>query len=427
MKNGVTVAILAALTSLCLVHAADPDEKEVIFEGKALRKWLEEQVDPESSVRRDDADDALRRFCDNPDRAVPALTAALGDKKEAVRGAAATCLGYYCKSAAGSVIPPLLKTLRADESSSVRVAAAEALAVAGPQNDAVRAALLRALKEDKVARVRATIILQFRHIESVTVLPALTDALKDRDAEVRIQAGYAVGELAEPKSAIPLLVDALKDPDESVRWAAAVAVGRLCPEAVPALCKALRDENPAVRAVAVKALGAAPEEARPLMRKELPAITPLLDDKDSEVRVQAAFTLRRIDPVAAVPALVAKLEDAAARVRLECIGGLGYIGPDAAAAVEQLIIRLKKDPDPALRCAAARSLRDIAPKAKAVVSALSEALEDEDVDVRCRAAYILGDIGPDARAAVPKLKEASKSDNKTLQRYAEVALKKIGG
>src|SRR5207248_2031691 len=129
MNKAVTVGvgILAILTGLCVLHAADPDQKEVVVEDKPLRSWLEQAHGPLEGQEKAQA--VLRRFCADPERAVPALTAVLADKKELVRLTAAECLGYYCKAELKSVLPPLLKTLREDESSYVRKAAAESLSV----------------------------------------------------------------------------------------------------------------------------------------------------------------------------------------------------------------------------------------------------------------------------------------------------------
>ena len=69
---------------------------------------------------------------------------------------------------------------------------------------------------------------------------------------------------------------------------------------------------------------------------------------------------------------------------------------------------------------------NIGPKAKASVSALSEALQDEDSSVRVRAASALGSIGPEAKAAVPALIESLKSNALELRRAAASALGGIG-
>jgi HEAT repeat protein len=187
----------------------------------------------------------------------------------------------------------------------------------------VVAALLKALEEEKDADTRATIVFMFRkmmpNLKPVTVLPALRKAMKDQDADVRRQAVCAIGELGEPKITIPLLIDALSDDEIPFHYGAqplelsasgwaALALSKHCPEAIPALCKALQAKNPTVRAAAVWALGIVADDVRPLIRKELPAILPLLEDKNSAVRGNAAQAIRRIGAVRAVPGLADKLD-----------------------------------------------------------------------------------------------------------------------
>src|SRR5262245_20728759 len=92
--------------------------------------------------------------------------------------------------------------------------------------------------------------------------PALLDALKDQDPEVRRSAAYALQELGGVRlsvgsAAAPALIDALKDQDGQVRISAAEAlngIGVGAEAAVPALIDALKDEYE-VRRSAASALG----------------------------------------------------------------------------------------------------------------------------------------------------------------------------
>src|SRR5579862_741901 len=173
MTNSVTasIGILLVFVGSFNIRAADPDKKEVVFEERPLRIWLEESLDIKSIEARDKADYALHRFCADAKVATPALTAALADKNEDVRRAAAYFLGYGCKSAAVSALPTLLKTLRSDQSANVRGAAAVAVGVISPEDEVVLTTLLEAVKEDKAPHVRKTIIREFRYIKPTTVIP----------------------------------------------------------------------------------------------------------------------------------------------------------------------------------------------------------------------------------------------------------------
>jgi HEAT repeat protein len=67
-------------------------------------------------------------------------------------------------------------------------------------------------------------------------VPALTEALFDGNAVVRLQAARALGYMgAQATAAVPALERALHDQDEAVRQQAALALGQIGPPAAPAV------------------------------------------------------------------------------------------------------------------------------------------------------------------------------------------------
>jgi bilin biosynthesis protein len=86
-------------------------------------------------------------------------------------------------------------------------------------------------------------------------IPALREALKDQNKDVRCAAAKALAKLGEP--AIPALREALKDKEDwRVRRAAAEALGNLGDrESIPALREALKDKDSGIRCAAAEALG----------------------------------------------------------------------------------------------------------------------------------------------------------------------------
>jgi HEAT repeat protein len=80
-------------------------------------------------------------------------------------------------------------------------------------------------------RVIAVRLLQNREGEAAQVVPALIDALKDKESDVRWSAAIGLGYFGEEaKEAIPELQAAKRDRDARVREAAGVALTRIDPE-----------------------------------------------------------------------------------------------------------------------------------------------------------------------------------------------------
>ncbi|MFL5339813.1 MAG: HEAT repeat domain-containing protein [Gemmataceae bacterium] len=87
------------------------------------------------------------------------------------------------------------------------------------------------------------------------LVPALVDALKDIDPDVRQHAALALA--AVGSVAVKPLTEALKDGSRERRAAAAYAIGQMGyvgRDAVPELVKLLKDEDPNVRRAAAQAI-----------------------------------------------------------------------------------------------------------------------------------------------------------------------------
>jgi HEAT repeat protein len=84
---------------------------------------------------------------------------------------------------------------------------------------------------DRIIAVRS---LPERKGDAAQVVPALTEALKDTDGDVRRSAAIGLGTFGDQaKDAIPALQKAQHDPDARVREAAGVALSRIDPEKFP--------------------------------------------------------------------------------------------------------------------------------------------------------------------------------------------------
>jgi len=115
--------------------------------------------------------------------------------------------------------------------------------------------------------------------------------LKDGDKRARRRAAGVLADLAPEEAAIPALAEAMKDEDKEVRTYAAFGLGAIgSPPAVSALASALQDRAKLTRALAAFALGLVGPDAKPT----IPALTQALKDKDEDVREAAAEALRTI-------------------------------------------------------------------------------------------------------------------------------------
>jgi HEAT repeat protein len=87
---------------------------------------------------------------------------------------------------------------------------------------------------DAAMRVKAVRTLPERKGDAAQVIPALTEALKDEDPEVRRGAAYGLGTFGEEAGdAVPALQTSLHDPDPGVRKAAGIALTYIDPTAAP--------------------------------------------------------------------------------------------------------------------------------------------------------------------------------------------------
>jgi HEAT repeat protein len=83
-------------------------------------------------------------------------------------------------------------------------------------------------------RIIAARLLQLREGDAPQVVPALIEALKDNEGDVRWSAAIGLGYYGEQaKDAIPALQAAQRDRDARVREAAGVALSRIDPEKFP--------------------------------------------------------------------------------------------------------------------------------------------------------------------------------------------------
>jgi HEAT repeat protein len=203
-----------------------------------------------------------------------------------------------------------------------RLHAAMVLGLMGEQAQGGVPALVDAMR-DKDPQVRRMIIAALSEIgpAAKTAVPALVGSLRDRCEAVRRRAAIALAELGPPaRAAVPALVAALKDSDAMVRRWAAFALGELGPKAAsaaPNLVELLRDPSVITRAIAAVALPKLGLEA-------LPTLFKALLHSDPQVRRHAATALGRCDgdPSMVLLALRTACKDVDGEVRIAALAAL---------------------------------------------------------------------------------------------------------
>ncbi len=234
-----------------------------------------------------------------------------------------------------------------------------------------------------------------------------SNVLSEQPGTTTTRAGQPITQAAMPAvghDPQPLL-RALTDPSEARRVAAARALATLGDAgalAAPALARALDDPSHAVRVAAAWALG----DSGPGGTSAVPRLRALLEDPDPLQRAGAAHALGEIGDAAkpAVQQLIAHFADGDEHVRWSAADAVGKLKPETADLAP--LLRLLRDASGPGRGLAAEALGRVGPEARAAVPQLIEAAFDTRVDVRWRAVWALGRMGPAAAAAVPLLRRA---------------------
>jgi HEAT repeat protein len=194
---------------------------------------------------------------------------------------------------------------------------------------------------DSASIVRATAARAVLSLPAEEAAAALLPLLQDRNAFVRQEAAYAVGETSSRTAVQPLITLLLNDKESGVRGAAAVALGQLRDEAAAA---ALADSLN--RRIAGSGL--------------LSKIKRSKEPENEFVRRAAAHSLGQIRSRVGVPALVSTLSDERSGddVRREAARALGLIADPAAVPALKGVLAAR---DPYLSQLAYEALRRIAP------------------------------------------------------------------
>ena len=270
-----------------------------------------------------------------------------------------------------------------DGNADARAYAAYSLAQLGPMAFDGIPALLEVLKKDTDADVRGTAAYALGRVgtSSKVVLPALREAMKDRDAGVRISAAGALGLLsqAEETEAVAFLLRCLAeskpgsdDRTPQLVFEALRQLGQRARGCGRLLVRWLADPRLSVRIAVLAALDEIDDDAHDIVPG---LIAVLADDRRSEslgllvgvgrTLLKPALTGRLSDEASAIDnslGELAQISRGTREVRRMAIEMLGRYGPKAADAVPQLTMcladrRLCKDAERALERIQGRTMR----------------------------------------------------------------------
>jgi hypothetical protein len=199
-------------------------------------------------------------------------------------------------------IPALIRALRYNDF-EVQTSAAQALGSLG--NEGI-STLILALK-DKDRDVRLGIIEALSGIRDQRAVPPLIELLNDTSSEVRWETAIALGEIGGPDVISPLK-NALRDPDKYVRYGAASALSKTGWNPVS-------DEEKAFFYVGMQEW----QKVKDCGPAAIGALSLVLHDQDSSVRIEAIGVLGLIGDKKAIPALMQSLRDENADVRWKTV------------------------------------------------------------------------------------------------------------
>jgi len=292
--------------------------------------------------------------------------------------------------------------------------------------------LVEVLKKDADAKVREAAAFALGEIgnEDSRGIAALQNALKDPDAYVRRSAAVALGSIGTAaRGAANALEQALGDGDPNVKQNAAWALGRIGADNVEAYERALRDPDQLVKRDAANSLAMLDaSKARPA----LPALLECCESGNSEVRKSALVVLAKAvndKDTSAIPTLQRMLDDKDSDVRINAALALANIGgDDAARAALPTLSSALKEGDIGLRRQAAAVLRNFGEAAASAVPMLRDTLREPDEELRGNACVALGGIGAKASSAIPDLVEriANNKEAAKVRTEAANALSRMG-
>ncbi len=339
---------------------------------------------------------------------------------------------------AKAAVPQILDMLNQERLGGIRYAAAFALGQIGAPE--ARQPLLDLFQNDSEDLHLRTIcgwsLLQLEPDNQQlvdAVGTTLITALKSEDELIRSTAIRALADIAASKAQLSddvrrSFAAALSDSDPEVVSQLVDALAAHGAKVVPAVMRGLK--NPDLQPYAIEVIRRIGADAKPAVPALLQIWTAAADNFELRREVQFALGAIGPDAAAAVPQLIESLTAADPEVRYSACFALGSIGPAAEDALRPLAKQVTGKVDDFMPIAAAWAMVRIRPHDKNIeahaVPLLTQALGSDRERVRVEAATTLGDIGEAAKTSLPALQEATQDKSPAVRAAAEEAIKKIG-
>lgn len=315
----------------------------------------------------------LARLGPDASLAVPDLRLTLKSQEIEVRREVVQALSAIGPTAMDAV-PDLVVAL-SENDELLRRESLWALGSIAPQDDRVKSAVLRCLKDKDFMSVRAAAarIIELKSLHLAEAVPALAKNLERArlNGFDRVLFWATAGALASmgeaAAAAVPALTQGLGDHNLGISerrsvLAALAKIGPAAKKAVPTIVALMNTNRESISftRTCIETLGS----IGPGAEDAVPSLQAVTADRnlDDTLRREAAFALGRIGPAAknTVPTLIEIIsrEEESASLQESCIKALGTLGRHSSWAVPALNKTLEH-PDPRLRTAAAQAIKAI--------------------------------------------------------------------
>ncbi len=303
----------------------------VLYHGKSVQQWALQLRNPDPKSHQEAAA-ALKAI--GP-VAVPGLVRLLHARDSVFRNQVWAAVPRL----PAPVDRLLISRVAAPNAGALRIAAAQALAVLGPDAAEAVPALASSLVNDTV-QVRWNAAAALGRI-GTPAWSELSHALASSDPNLRYAALCALGDSnLEPRVVVPALLGALGDTNGGIAVAVAGSLSKVGPGALPFLTEAMTNSDAHMRQRAARAVPFlhAPRD------QILPTLLDLLHDPEPACRLQALRSLGMLGVPNRVmlDAFAAAQNDPASEVRLAATQLLGQWHRQATPAISSS----DKDPNP---------------------------------------------------------------------------------